>query len=51
MTDAKQLIEENSRRHGEISKPYDPVTGQGCQGERVCLTIKDAPSPLLYLPQ
>lgn len=51
MLDTKQIIAENTRRQKEINKPYDPVTGEGCQGERVCLKIKDAPSPLLYLPK
>jgi hypothetical protein len=51
LTDAKEIIAENARRHKEINKPYDPVTGEGCQGERVCLRIEDAPSPLLYLPK
>lgn len=51
MTDAKQIIAENTRRHKELNNPYDPVTGEGCQGERVCLRIKDAPSPLLYIPK
>lgn len=51
MVNAKQIIEENTRRRKENNKPYDQVTGEGCHGERVCLKIKDAPSPLLYIPK
>ena len=49
--DVHYILKENARRHKEINKPYDPVTGEGCQGERVCLKIKDAPSQLLYIPE
>ena len=50
MINVNQIITENSRRKKEINKPYEPVTGEGCQGERVCLKIKDAPCFVLYLP-
>jgi hypothetical protein len=47
---ADKITEENARRNKELKKPYDPVTGEGCTGDRVCLKINDAPCPVLYLP-
>ena len=43
------FIEENNKKH--VHKPYDPHTGEGCNGERECLRIEDAPFPLLHLPK
>ncbi len=51
MIDVRQIIAENSRRRKEINKTYDPVTGEGCRGERARLEIKDAPCSILYLPE
>lgn len=51
MINVDKIIEENTRRNRELDKPYNPVTGEGCSGNRVCLKIKDAPFPILYLPQ
>lgn len=50
MTDVNGIIAENSLRHKLINGIYDPVTGEGCQGDRVRFEIRDAPCPLLYLP-
>ncbi len=50
MINSAQIVSENTRRRQGINKPYDPVTGEGCSGERVCLRIEDAPSSVLYLP-
>ena len=30
----KQILEENNRRNLALSKPYDPIKGVGCIGER-----------------
>lgn len=49
--DVRRIIEENARRNQELDKPYDPITGEGCSGDRVCLKINDAPCPVLYLPE
>jgi hypothetical protein len=49
--DTNEIILENTQRHKQIDKPYNPVTGEGCQGERVQICIEDAPLPLLYLPK
>ena len=51
MIDVAGIIKENARRKEEINKPYNPETGEGCQGERVCLKITDAPFPILWLPK
>lgn len=50
MIDADSILKRNAQKHKEINKPYDPVTGEGCDGERVCLEIEDAPFPIMYLP-
>ena len=44
------IILKNDKKIALINTPYDPVTGEGCCGERVALEIKDAPFPLLYIP-
>ncbi|MDR1455148.1 MAG: hypothetical protein LBJ01_05810 [Tannerella sp.] len=44
------MIRENAARNRARKAPYDPVTGEGCQGERVRLEIADAPAPVLCLP-
>ena len=31
----KDIIDENRRRNQALSTPYNPLTGEGCQGERV----------------
>lgn len=51
MIDAQFIIKENAQKHKRINKPYDPITGEGSVGERVCLKVKDAPLPLMYLPK
>jgi len=51
LIDVQQIINENSRRQKDLNNPYDPLTGEGCQGERVHLEIKDAPCSILYLPK
>lgn len=43
------MIEENKRRHINLNKPYNPLTGEGCDGERAQLNLKDAPFKL-FLP-
>jgi len=44
----EKIIKINSERN--TKKPYNPITGEGCEGERVRLEIKDAPYPVLFLP-
>lgn len=51
MIDVAKIKEENARRQQEINKRYDPLTGEGGQGDRVCLRIEDAPYSPLYLPK
>lgn len=51
MVGTEEIIRENTRRHRQINKPYNPLTGEGCQGERVCLRIKDAPDSIVYIPK
>lgn len=45
------LLTENTRRQAAINHPYDPVTGEGCNGERKRFCIEDAPFSALYLPR
>ncbi|WP_199343259.1 hypothetical protein [Dysgonomonas sp. GY75] len=51
MIDVKDILSRNARKHKEINRPYNPVTGEGCEGKRVCLRIEDAPFPVMYLPE
>ena len=44
-------MKENKRRHINLNRPYNQHTGEGCNGERVLLEIKDAPFPLMWLPK
>lgn len=51
MTEA-EYIQENERRKREFLQKdiYDPVTGEGCCGERERLRIDDAPIKVMYIP-
>lgn len=57
--DIVTILRKNSARLKEASKKYDPVTGEGCLGNRVRLVIEDAPCSLsettdkltLWLPE
>lgn len=51
MIAVKKTLAENTRRQKELNKLYNPVTGEGCQGDRACLRISDAPYAVLYLPR
>lgn len=62
MKDVKKIITENAIKQKENNKPYNQITGEGCLGERVRLTVSDAPcfitsdnldvdSCTFYLPQ
>lgn len=35
MDDIRKIIEENKRRNERLNSPYNPITGEGCCGERV----------------
>jgi len=48
---AEDILKENTRRKKIITRPYNPVTGEGCNGDRVRLNIEDAPFTPLYLPR
>lgn len=45
-----RIIEENNRRKAQIRKVYNPLTGEGCYGERERIDLPDAPIPVLCLP-
>lgn len=49
--DKEEIIAENERRLKAINTYYNPVTGEGSVGERKRVTIKDAPIPVMYLPE
>ncbi|MDR0744309.1 MAG: hypothetical protein LBF05_08145 [Tannerella sp.] len=51
MIHSGKIVSENTSRHQSLNKPYNPVTGEGCCGERVRIEIEDALVPVLYLPQ
>lgn len=35
MVNINEIIKENARRNAALQQPYDPITGEGCCGERV----------------
>lgn len=43
MIDAKSILKQNTQKHKKIDIPYNPITGEGCVGERVRLVVTDAP--------
>ncbi len=45
-----EVVAENKRRHEKLIQPYNPVTGLNCQGERISVSLSDAPIPTQYLP-
>ena len=45
------MVEENKLRNEKLAQPYNQHTGEGCNGERVLLEIKDAPFPKMYIPK
>lgn len=48
----EEYIKENERRWKEISKPYNPASGEGSDCcERVAVHIEDAEYPDMYLPK
>lgn len=52
MTDAvTDIIAANDRRNAAMFAPFNPVTGEGGIGSRVCVQIADYPIPTQYLPE
>ena len=49
--DVDNILTINAKRTKKINQKYDPITGEGCYGDRVPLKIKDAPYPLIYVPK
>ena len=45
-----EFILSNSLRKQEINKPYDPTTGEGCNGVRERIFIEDAPYQHIWIP-
>ena len=47
--DVGKITRENERRLDSLASPYNPMTGEGCCGDRFLLEIPDAPYPSLLL--
>lgn len=49
----EEYIEENERRTAKFKSEemYDPISGEGCCGERVKVHIEDAPIEYMWLPK
>lgn len=45
-----KILQENERRRAIVFAPFNPITGEGCIGQRVAFTISDYPIPTQYLP-
>lgn len=51
MTDPiDNILAENARRLREISRPFNPITGQGSTGKRFVFRLDDFPIPVQWLP-
>lgn len=48
--EVRAIITENRRRNKELRAVFNPVTGEGCVGERVKVTISDFALKTLWLP-
>lgn len=43
-----KILAENDRRNNEIFATFDPITGEGSIGERVCVALPDFPVKQQY---
>lgn len=48
--DARKIIEENLRRKEEISRRFDPLSGEGSVGERFRCQNPSDPAKSVWLP-
>lgn len=39
----KEILDRNYEKHKRLDTPYNPLTGEGCVGNRVRLEVEDAP--------
>ena len=51
MLSKSEIIKINEQRLHEITQRYEPTTGEGCTGKRVCVEIPDCPVKTLWLPE
>ena len=52
MLKVEQYISINKKRLDENNKPYNPLTGDGCdECLRVKMLLSDAPTPVIYIPK
>lgn len=49
-TEIAELLAENNRRNEEMFATFNPVTGEGSIGDRVCVSISDFAIPKQWLP-
>lgn len=47
----EKLLIENKLRKKKIHRKYDPISGEGCTGDRIKLVIEDAPFTPVYIPK
>ena len=45
------IISENQKRESKKKAPYDQITGEGCNGDRIRIEIPDLPVPVQYIPK
>lgn len=46
-----EILEENRQRWSKLRAKYDPITGEGLEGDRVVLSISDYPIPVQWVPR
>mgnify|MGYP007101828556 CR=1 FL=1 len=51
LKDVEQLVEENISRNRLMFEGFNPITGKGCPGERVKVTIPDCPIKKMLMPK
>ena len=51
MDEIRKILEENDRRNESITRPFNPVTGEGSTGTREKVHIADFPIPDMWLPE
>lgn len=51
LQEVNALVEENIRRNREIFEGFNPITGKGCPGERVKISIPDCPIRKMLMPK
>ena len=50
-TPIREILAENSRRRQALDRPYDPITGLGCCGDRTTVAVPCLGGNVCHLPR